>query len=89
MDAPCPEYLTNNRESYESEVSENNSDSEEIENNEDWNLDYGKEVKFWNELIKKGYIYKPDICPVCNHYFLFLMNQNYFQTLLIHMILYY
>jgi hypothetical protein len=53
MDDPCPEDLNNNSESYESEGSENDSDSEEIENNEDWNLEYKNEVKFWNELIKK------------------------------------
>lgn len=76
MDDPCPEDLNNNSESYDSEGSENNSDSEEIENNDDWNLDYKNEVKFWNELIKKGYIYKPDICPVCNYGKFELKNHN-------------
>ena len=41
--------------------------NEEIDNYDSkWNLNYEKELEFWDKFVLKELIYKPDICPNCN-----------------------
>lgn len=61
MDNPRPE---NNNE--EEKQNEDNSSEEEYSYKEIWNINIRDEENFWQYLINKGLIYKPDICPICN-----------------------
>lgn len=65
MDDPNSENLNEDSASTDYEDSEIELDFEDIENHKKWKLDYEEEVKFWEKLIDKGYIYMDDICPVC------------------------
>ena len=66
MDDPLPSDIKNKSDSFDSEDSENSENSEEDKKNPNWKIKYEDEVKFWEKLINHGYIYNPNICPVCN-----------------------
>ena len=58
------ENLIENDSIDESEKSEQYEEAENYDSK--WNLNYEKELQFWDKIVLKELIYKPNICPKCN-----------------------
>jgi len=57
-----------------SDISEESDEISDNSNSPNWNTKYEDEYAFMKDLLKKGYIYNPSICPVCAIEFFWVKN---------------
>ena len=63
MDDP---YIEENRGEENIEESDSLEEEKEPTSNVKWKIDIKEEIKFWNQLLKIGFSYQPNICPTYN-----------------------